>query len=249
VNPDRLREELHRIGATLPAGETAERAPVALARGRRTVARRRNVRSVAAVAVAIAAFTSYGIPGSGTAPASAAVSCFADRVVVTGRDVAMGADGVRLTVTNTTEHPIWFLLGDAGVIVQPGRSSVDLAARPGDVTVSCETGAGTAPASSIRVVDHAGSFVDDALSCEAQDVRTFRGDGGLHAGDPVALTAEMLDASLTGATVEPAGYRGARSRRFVRVRRGARTLAVAVWHEMPEPGTWTLDEIRRCVAT
>jgi hypothetical protein len=245
VNPDRLRAELQRIGAALPADEPA-RAGAALARGRRVVARRRASRNVAAVLAGVAAFTSFGLPGSPTLPASASVSCSADRVVVTGRDVALRGTGVRLVVTNTTPHPVWFLAGDEGAIVPPGRSAVELPARPGEVTVSCETGEGTAPAASIRVVEHAGSAAADALACAAPDVRTYRGSGDIHEGDPVALTTGLLDAALVGSAVEPAGSQQAR--RLVRVRRGSRTLAVAVWHEMPAPGTWTLDEIRRCVA-
>jgi hypothetical protein len=249
VNDDRLRADFARIAAGLPS---ADHTGPALALGRKRLRRRRSVRGVAVVALGAAAFSWYGVTGAGTAPASASVACYADRVVVTRHPVSVGRGGVRLDVTNATPSAVRLLAGDAGAILPPGHSAIDVLVRPGVVTVSCDSGAAVVPAASLVVVDKRGVFVDDSLDCAAADVRSVRGTGDprlddIASGDPVALTSARLRGALpAGAVVEPAGYPDAAQRRFVRVRQGTHIVGVAVWHEMPQPGTWALDALRVC---
>jgi hypothetical protein len=243
VNDDRLRAELRRIGAALPAADTSR----ALAAGQRRVARRRTGRGVAVVVAGAAAFSWYGVTGTGTAPASASVACYGDRVVVTHRTVAVGRGGVHLDVTNETATPVRLLAGEDGAILPPGRSKIDVLVHPGRVTVSCDSGADVVPAASLTVVDRRGVFVDVSLDCAPADVRSARDAGDVESGDPVALTARRLAGTLpAGAVVEAAGYPDAVPRRFVRVRQGTHIVGIAVWHEMPAPGTWALDALRAC---
>lgn len=244
MNESSLRRELHRIGGALDTD--TDRAAVALRAGRRRVAaRRRAVRGVAVVTAGVAAFSWYGVTSARTTPASAAVSCYGDHVVVDHRHVTVTKAGLRLTVTNATADPVRFLAGDTGAILPPGRSAVEVPVHPGRVVVSCDSGAAVVPAAALTVVDRHRVFVDDSLDCARPDIRTAQGD--IESGDPVALTRTRLGGDVPGAAVvEPAGYPTATPRRLVRVRVGAHIVGVAVWHEMPQPGTWALDTLRVC---
>ncbi|HEU0131621.1 MAG TPA: hypothetical protein VFQ85_11600 [Mycobacteriales bacterium] len=241
-----LSGELARIASGVAPSPLLDTA--ALARGRRRAARRRAVRSGAAVALAVTGLGWYGVAGPSTAPASASVACYADRAVVARPHASVGRSGVRLDVTNATGQAVRVLAGDEAAIVPPGRSAVEVALRPGRVEVRCDTGSAVlaAPAA-LTVTDRHHVFVDDSLDCPRPQVAAFHGLGAVEAGDPVALTRAHLGRSLpAGTVVEPAGYPAAASRRLVRARQGTHIVGLAVWHEMVEPGTWTLDELRVC---
>ncbi len=241
MNPDRLSSELHRIGGSVATPSLADGA---LALGRRRRARRRQLRSAGAVVAAVAAFVSYGAVSPSAPPASAALSCYSDRAVVTRSHAVVSRAGVRVDVVNATAHPVRILAGDDGAIVPPGRSEVDLQVRPGVLEVACDTGATLIAATPITAVDRKRYYVDDTLDCATPDVTAYRGVGDVEAGDPLALTARHL-ADATGVTIERAGYRSEASRRLVRLRRDTHILGLAVWHRMPDD-TWTLDQISVC---
>lgn len=244
VTPGDVRASLAAAGASLP-GLDAGVASAAVASGRVRLRRRRALRrcgSVAAVLAGVVAVYGVVIPA---APAEAAVSCYADRAVARGR-AHVGRQGVRLTVLNATSDVVLLVAGDAVAVVPPGRSAVDVALRPGRVTVSCDTGVAGAVPASLTVHDPGGLYVDDRVDCAAREVRDLRGDGRVERGDPVALTFARLRGVPSGAAVEPAGYPAAAGRRAVRVRDGSRVVAVALWHAMPEPGSWVLDEVHLC---
>jgi hypothetical protein len=245
VNDDALRAEFARLAAGLPSG--SDLPDVALRAGRRKARRRRDARAVSTVLAVTAAIGWYGAAGPAATPASAAVSCYSDHVVVGRHRVATGADGVHLDVVNNTTGMVRLVAGDEAAIVPPGRSSVDVALRPGPVSVSCDSGAPVVPVASFTVTDRRHVFVDDALDCPRPTVRTYRGLGDIVTGDPVALTAARVAGQVPRRTVpELAGYPAATTRRLVRLRADTYVVGVAVWHAMPEPGTWSLDELRVC---
>jgi hypothetical protein len=246
VNDDLLRAELARIGSRLPDGP--DRSAAALGAGRRLAWQRRSrVRAAGTVLAVTAAFAAYGVAGPRPTPASASVSCYADRVVVTHRRVAVGRAGVRLDVTNATPGVVQLVVGDEATILPPGRTSVEVALRPGEVALRCDSGGSAVPVASLQVTDRHHFFVDDSLDCARPRVRTYRGAGDVVAGDPVALTAARVAGAVPrGAVVEPAGYPAAPARRLVRVRADTHIVGLAVWHAMPAAGTWTLDELRVC---
>jgi len=244
VTPGDVRASLREAGAALP-GLGSGVAEAAVARGRVKLRRRRALRragGVAAVLAGVVAVSGVVLP---TAPAEAAVSCYADRAVARGQ-ARVGREGVRLTVHNATSDVVLLVAGDAVAIVPPGLSAVDVALRPGRVTVSCDTGRAGAVPASLTVRDPAGLYVEDRVDCAAREVRDLRGDGRVEQGDPVALTYARLRGVPSDAAVEPAGYPAASGRRAVRVRDGSRVVAVALWHAMPEPGSWVLDEVHLC---
>jgi hypothetical protein len=245
VNDDALRAEFARLAAGLPSDSALP--DVALHAGRRKARRRRNARAVGTVLAVTSAIGWYGAAGPSATPASAAVSCYADHVVVGRHRIAVGADGVHLEVVNNTPGMVRLVAGDEAAILPPGRSSVDVALRPGPVSVSCDSGAPVVPVASFTVTDRRHVYVDDALDCPRPAVRTYRGLGDIVAGDPVALTAARVAGQLPRRTVpESAGYPAATTRRLVRLRADSYVVGLAVWHAMPEPGTWALDELRVC---
>jgi hypothetical protein len=242
---DDVRATFQRVAAGVAASPSLETA--ALARGRRRARRRSEARAGVALAGLLTAFAWYGVAGPGTSAASASVACYADRTVVAHPHAAVSRSGVRIDVTNATPNAVLLTTGSDAVIVPPGRSAVDVALRPGRVEVSCDTGTSVSRAAKpLTVVDRDHLFVDDALDCSDPNVLVSRGND-IQTGDPVALTRARLGHTLPGgAVVEPAGYPGASARRLVRVRDETHIVGLAVWHEMPERGTWTLDELRTC---
>jgi hypothetical protein len=244
MNEHDLRTELLRVASDLPGGSGDVLARDALRRGRARLRQRRQRRSSVLTAVAVVAVGAYALAVPSTKPAEAAVACYPDRVVAHG-EAAIGRHGVRLTVTNETSGAVLLLAGDAAAVVPPGRSSVEVALPPGTVAVSCDTGLPLAPAA-LTVHDPRGLYVDDRVACIGSEVRDLRGDERVERGDPVALTFGRLAGAPAGAAFEPAGYPGAPGRRVVRVRDGARVVAVALWHAMPEPDSWVLDEVHLC---
>jgi hypothetical protein len=248
VNDDALRAEFARLAAGLPSDDAALVVP-ALRRGRRLARRRRDARAFGTVLALTAGLAWYGATGPATAPASAAVACYRDRVVVGRQRVSVGRHGVQLDVRNETSDVVRVVAGDEVAVVPPGRSSVDVTLRPGPVSVSCESGAAVTPVASITVTDRHHFYIDDALDCARPSVRAYRGTGDIVTGDPVALTAARVAGAVPRrALVEPAGYPDAAVRRLVRVRADTYVVGLAVWHAMPEPGTWSLDELRLCPA-
>lgn len=245
VNDDDLRASFRRIASGVPESLALEGA--ALARGRRRARRRREARGAVAVAGLVAAFGWYGVAGPSTPPASASVACYADRAVVARPHAAVGRSGVRLDVTNATPNAVLVMAGSDAVIVPPGRSAVDVALRPGLVDVSCDTGTSVSRAAKpLTVTDRKHLYVDDSLDCSAPTLLASH-ENEIASGDPVALTTARLGHALpSGAVVEPAGYPTASARRLVRVRLDTHVIGLAVWHEMPERGTWTLDELTLC---
>jgi hypothetical protein len=245
VNDNDLRASFQRIASAVPSSPVLD--GVALARGRRRVRRRREARGFAAVLGLVAAFGWYGVAGPATPPASASVACYADRAVVARPHATVGRSGVRLDVTNATPNAVLVVAGSDTVIVPPGRSAVDVALRPGLVEVSCDTGTSVSRAAKpLKVTDAEHLFVDDSLDCSDPTLLASR-ETSIESGEPVALTTARLGHALPGgAVVEPAGYPTASGRRLVRVRLETHVVGLAVWHEMPEHGTWTLDELTLC---
>lgn len=243
VNERSLRADLSRIAGGVAVSDALPMR--ALTRGRRLRRRRALTGSGTAVAVA-AAFAWLGVSGATPPPAVAAVACYADHVVVAHRTVTVGRSGVHLDVTNATPDVVRLVAGDEAAFVPPGRTSVDVALRPGPVSVRCESGSPVVPVASITVKDRHHVYVDDALDCARPQVKAFHGSGDIVSGDPVRLTADRAD--RRAAVAESAGYPGASARRLVRLREGTHIVGLAVWHAMVEPGTWTLDELRVCAS-
>ncbi len=243
VSERTVRADLAAAGSALP-GAPDGLAVAALARGRRALRRRRARRAAVSGAALVALGAAYAAVVPAAGPGEAAVACYADRVETRGR-ATIGDGGVRLVVTNATAAYVRVVAGDAAAVVPPGRSSVEVPVRPGTVPVSCDTGVAVVPAA-LHVADPEGRYVDDRLSCAGGAVRDLRGDGAVEAGDPVALTRARLGRLRPGAVVEPAGLPVPAGRRVVRVRDGGAVVAVAVWHAMPEPASWVLDEVHLC---
>jgi hypothetical protein len=245
VNDDDLRAAFQRVAAAVP--DPPAMAGAALARGRRRARRRREARGFVAVLGLVAAFGWYGVAGPATPPASASVACYADRAVVARAHAAVGRSGVRLDVTNATPSAVLVVAGGDAVVVPPGRSAVDVALRPGLVEVRCDTGTSVSRAATpLKVTDAGHLYVDDSVDCSAP-ARLASHESEIQDGDPVALTTARLGHALpSGAVVEPAGYPTSSARRLVRVRVETHIVGLAVWHEMPEHGTWTLDELTLC---
>jgi len=245
VNERIVRLDLASAASTLPEPAPERLAAAAVARGRTRIRRKQTAQRAATstfgLAAVVAAFL-VAVPGA--APAEAAVECSADRVVVRGAG-AVGQHGVRLDVTNTTSQVAVLVAGDVATLVPPGTSVVDVTARPGRLTLTCDTGVSTA-FGSLTVADPRGLFVSDQVSCGLTQVRDLRGDGTVEVGDPETLTRSRLGGLPARAVVEPAGYPGATARRVVRVRSGDEVLGVAIWHAMPGPRSWVLDEVHLC---
>ncbi|HEX8002823.1 MAG TPA: hypothetical protein VF519_09025 [Mycobacteriales bacterium] len=231
-------------GAPAPAPDAGSLAESALARGRaldrRRRARRRAARPVVAGLAAFAAVAAYGAVTAPEPAALAAVSCSTSGVSLTRSTVDAGDAGARLVVTNATGDVVPLVVGDVAAFVPPGETAVDVPLPPGRVTVSCGAGAAT-----LRVTDTHDRWTGDRVDCATPRVEDLRAVSEPVTGDPLALTEAAVGAP-PGAVAEPAGYPGAADRRLVRVVHGDRVVAVAVWRALPEPGTWTLDEIRRC---
>lgn len=241
MTPEGLRDALR--SAAVPLDVDAEAlAGAAMRLGPRRRSRRRVSRWSWGAVAAVGVLAAYGALTPGTPPpAQAAISCFADRVVVAASKVDARDAGARLTVTNATGAVVPLVVGDVAAYVPPGRSSVDMPMRPGRLAVSC----GTSPAAALTVTDSGRVWVDDAVDCARPEVEDLRGVSYVEFGDPVKLTRAALRPPVD-ATIEPAGYPGAADRRMVRVVHGGRVLAVAVWRAVPLGDAWTLDEIRRC---
>jgi hypothetical protein len=241
VTPEGLRDALH---AASPASDVDADAlaGAAMRLGPKRRSRRRVSRGAVLAAAAVGVLGAYGalVPGT-PPPAQAAISCFADRVVLAAPKVDARTTGARLTVTNATGAVLPLVVGDVAAYVPPGRSSVDMPMRPGRNAVTC----GTSPAAALTVTDSGRVWVDDAVDCARPEVEDLRGVSIIEFGDPVKLTRGALRPPAD-ATVEPAGYPGATDRRMVRVVHGGRVLAVAVWRAVPLGDSWTLDEVRRC---
>jgi hypothetical protein len=238
-----LTESELRASLLAAAGDVpdVDRAPAALAGGRRKVRRRRVVAGLSSASLVVSGTVAASVvlSASPVAPAAFAdVTCSEGGARVAARTVGAELYGVPVRVRNTTGGLVRVLAGGEGAYVPPGTTELRLALGPGRYDVSCATGA----AAQLSVVDVHHAWAAPRLPCARPEVRDRSTEAVVGEGDPLALTESLLHAS----SVRLVGYRDA-STRTVGVLRGTTVVATATWHPLLDGQVWTLGEVSSCV--